>query len=753
MSFRRSLSATSLFLALVSACTPNAPQVTAISLRATKTQLAPGDSVQIDAVVEGSLRPDSPTDSHARFSITSGQEAGALTVTQGPQTTFIASRSITSPATVVVAAVSEFDPTKATSLTLIINPQVMSTQPDSNPLPNDAGVPDAGPLPVQPDAGQIEPPLVDAGVPAEVTKITLSAAASVVETEGSLDIVALVDGTGDFSKALTWRVVQGLGALTESEALKATFRATNVPSQTTIDIEATSVSHPNVVGSISLTVLSKPTIKGFTVKALRDENGKTIPEGKGLPIGGGTVGLSWETSDAAAVEITPALGVVQADSIEAQVTGTTVFTLTVRNAVGSASQSAKITAENQGLVDELVSFNPKVNAVDYALSPGFATEQTAVDAQGNVYVAGTVSPGKGDLPNCNVFVAKYSRAGEKQWVQLKELKTNDCRSLQVSRLLATSAGVFVAGYGTPAALGSQTTSNEDVWVEKLNGDGTLAWFIGVTTGLDEYVSALTVDASGNVAIGGAAQQNNMIPDPSSQAYVIKLNGVDGGQMWYRHWFTGSEADATALATNATGDVYVGVQAYASGDENYYQIHLLRLSSEAGLLEPLAAFGTPAIDYVTQLAVDGENNVFLAGTTYGAFSTPFRTVNSGARSLDAWAAKYDAQTKQLVWLIQLGTPQDETSAGFLLDAAGHAYLAGSTYGNFANPLLPGQDRDGWVARLNASTGATEWLTQVSVQLDGAVQSLSLTEKGALRLAGSIRGVKADKTDDVWSTLIR
>ncbi len=760
MFFRSSLSTTLLLLS-IAACTPDAPGINTITLQATKTQLAPGESVQLSLLIDGNLRPNSPTDGHARFSIISGQESGALTVTQGPQTTFIASRGVTSKAAVTIEAISEFDPNKKASLTLTIDPAASTPIPDSNPPPADAGTPDAGSTPIdEPDAGATDPGPIDAGVPAVVTKVVLQAARDVVETDGAIDVTATVEGTGDFSKALTWRVVQGLGTLTETETLKATYRATNVPSKTTIDIEATSVSHPTVIGTLSLKVLSKPTIKGFTVKALRDENGKAIPEGKGLPIGGGTVQLSWSTSDAATVEVSPSLGTVQGDGVETKVTGTTVFTLTVRNAVGSASQDVKVVSENQGLADEVVSFNPNEKGGVASTGVNHRPSATAVDAEGNLYIAGTVQPDQKVFEQ-DVLVSKYMKNGSLVWTKMIGARTGTANTLTVSGIAVSSTGVFVV-CGREDEFASGGSGSTDVLLAKVALDGVGDVKQNYLSTVDSEITyGLAVDKQGDVFVAGATFGNFATPtvslDSYSQPFVAKFSGSGAGLLWVKQLDSKANARAVAVATNDQGDVYAGVVVSGSFEatEAFGQDDAMVVKFKGSSGETLGGgrIGTSAIDYVSAVAVDSSGRVFLSGFSRGSFQKPQVTQNANDAEFDAWVALYDPDAKRFVWVSQFGSAAREDTAQLAVSPDGAVYVAGTTQGDLLGTGRLAEGDDAWVAKLNAQSGALLWKNQLAGTDIEGVASLHLDSKGYLRVAGT--GVKAvsDRITNIWSTLIR
>ncbi len=75
-----------------------------------------------------------------------------------------------------------------------------------------------------------------------------------------------------------------------------------------------------------------------------------------------------------------------------------------------------------------------------------------------------------------------------------------------------------------------------------------------------------------------------------------------------------------------------------------------------------------------VATDAEGNVYLSGFTEGSLGGPYR----GGRG-DAWVAKYSAGGA-LRWKRQLGTSEQDWSAGVATDDDGNIYISGKTGGS-------------------------------------------------------------------------
>ena len=139
----------------------------------------------------------------------------------------------------------------------------------------------------------------------------------------------------------------------------------------------------------------------------------------------------------------------------------------------------------------------------------------AHDAQGNVYVggyfAGYLNCGNHHLmshaSHFDVFVAKYDADGILQWVQQAGLDGDD----RVHSLAVDADGnVYVAGsYRGPTQFGAFTLSpstgatfNEDLFVAKLDAAGNWQWATGAAGSGDDYAMALALGPGGQLTVGG-----------------------------------------------------------------------------------------------------------------------------------------------------------------------------------------------------------------------------------------------------------
>ncbi len=256
--------------------------------------------------------------------------------------------------------------------------------------------------------------------------------------------------------------------------------------------------------------------------------------------------------------------------------------------------------------------------------------------------------------------------------------------------------VYVAGAFTGAlAIGATTLEAQgtEAFLVKLDADGNAVYARSLGAAADGAVESVAVDSAHEVAISGPVLG------------TVKLDSA-GGVLW-RKAFSGQ------LRFDAGGNLLVAGQLVGSLD-----FGAGTLTSQGGsdiLLLKLAADGTPifsrsygdagALQRADALAVDGHDNIVIAGTFDGRvdFGAGALDMVPAQCSSDAWCvtdgfvAKFDAQG-QAVWSVALG-PMRAVS-GAAVDVNGAILLSGALPGG-VRPF-----RQTWLAKLDEK-GAELW----------------------------------------------
>lgn len=299
-------------------------------------------------------------------------------------------------------------------------------------------------------------------------------------------------------------------------------------------------------------------------------------------------------------------------------------------------------------------------------------------------------------------------------------------------------------------------------------DPVLAYstYLGGSKG--EGAWGVTVDSKGNAYVIGRTSSLDFpavgalpLPPRGSDAFVTKLDAA--GRVVYSTYLGGSGLDkGEAIAVDVDGNVYLtgitsspdfpivnAVQPVLRGSVNAF---VAKLSASGSTLLYSTYLGGSGFTSGAAIAVDRVGNAYLTGTTA---STDFPTVNALqshlAGGFDAFVAKFDATGTRLLYSTYLGgsgvenfDPEAHISfairAGIAVDAAGHAYVTGTTSSvdfptvNALQSHLAGAS-DAFVAKLSPTDGSLIFSTYLGGSSVDKAAGIAVDARGAALVTGA------------------
>ncbi len=298
----------------------------------------------------------------------------------------------------------------------------------------------------------------------------------------------------------------------------------------------------------------------------------------------------------------------------------------------------------------------------------------------------------------------------------------------------TNGFVYVAGqtlsaqFATHGAFqtnyqgGSQTG---DAFVAKFGNNGTnLVYFTYLGGSADDAAYGLAVDATGDAYVAGATESPNF---PTKNAIYTNISGVfnfgyaadafvtelapSGSNLVYSTYLGGGNSDAAyGIAVDSAGNAYVTGFTYSSNFPvtNAIQSHqacrpnTLYVDSYANaFVTKIGAGGSPLVystylggtnyDLGKSIAVDAAGDAYVAGftdsTNYPTTTNALQTVLGGTTNLivvnNAFVTKFAPSGTNLIYSTFLGGTNGDQADGITVDAAGNAYVTGTT----ASPNFP------------------------------------------------------------------
>ncbi len=332
----------------------------------------------------------------------------------------------------------------------------------------------------------------------------------------------------------------------------------------------------------------------------------------------------------------------------------------------------------------------KVKTVKTETSNVYANTDAAsvvTDAQGNSYIVGTT---KGDLGanlsdgDNNLFLTKVDGAGNVVW-QRSLGATGSSTGAAVS--LAPDGSIVVAGTVTGSFGGASTDGDMVVAKYAANGDEKFSTVIRSTGATPDVAKAVAVGADGSIYVGGRISNGN-------DGFIAKID--TSGKIAERRTIVGAGSDSVnALAVDNDGNLLALVS--HDGNAELRKIDGSSLSNDLGTLN----LGTADARVI---AVADDGTIGVGGATSTALSGAQANSISGGR--DGFVTRIDANLSNASTTYIGSSADDQVDSIAFMN--GDLYAGGRTTGDLgATRRGP---TDGFVSRIDASTGAIENTTQ-------------------------------------------
>jgi hypothetical protein len=243
-----------------------------------------------------------------------------------------------------------------------------------------------------------------------------------------------------------------------------------------------------------------------------------------------------------------------------------------------------------------------------------------VDAAGNVLVLGNsygALDGQTKLGDMDAFVVRFAADGTAGWV-----RTLGSTSYEWTRGLAVDAqgDVYVAGHTGGQVGETARAGGYDAFLVKLaGGTGETQWARQTGSRSDDYVSGLAVAADGSVYLAGSTYGALEGDAGAGEADLFLARyAPDGTRSWTRQLGSSDYDEASGVAVDAQGNAYVAGSTYGAllGAPRDLNGNALLVSySPEGARRWVQQLGTVGSEWSAGVAVRG-SNVYLVGGTDG-----------------------------------------------------------------------------------------------------------------------------------------
>jgi len=476
---------------------------------------------------------------------------------------------------------------------------------------------------------------------------------------------------------------------------------------TNVAIDMSQVPGPLNLTNIITYINGELSAAGFSTRVQKTQTGGTATSNTNATYGmqvtpGGVEQVSFSAA------ATPSLYLVGSSGLATE-TKTTTNVETSAVTTTAADQAARLTK-----ISGINGAPTSTFSVTQKSATGIsAAEATQVDASGNIYVIGTATGDFGSQLNQgtqDVYLTKYDSAGN---VVFQNLLGSGGSANGYGLALDPSGGVVVTGASTAAlTTTSIANGNNDSFVARYDATGNQTWIKQIQTLATNQSNTVSVDASGNIYIGGSVSGGvigaGQVGQGKADAFLAKFDSK--GKLLAENQFGTSGNDSVAAtATAADGSLYVAsvqnghavLAKYAAGD-------ITAAPTWTQDLGDLAAGGS-----IGGLTV-ANGKVYVSGSTSNGNLTgggaSVAAAASGGIDAFVFSATDNGASVSSNTVTYIGTAGTDSAGDVTVAADGTVYLSGTTTGTFAGAQRTIQNVNNAFAAAIGTNGAVKWTQQ-------------------------------------------
>lgn len=396
----------------------------------------------------------------------------------------------------------------------------------------------------------------------------------------------------------------------------------------------------------------------------------------------------------------------------------------------------------------------------------------ASDKVGNIFLGGASSTTEGNtyFPITGIAdIIKLDPSGTLVWGKTYPATGNSSYSV-VRGVTVDDAGnsILVGEYrGKISPKGAALNSamgSVDVFVIKLDKNGTPLWSKSFGNGGDQFGTSIDVAANGDVFLCGYMKGTMSFGSTTlttngnsySDLFVARLDVSTGDPKWAKNfgddgsqaaWHLAATPDGNVVVTGSTyGDINFGGGNIGYGGFNKADIFLAKLDGNDGGQMWAKHFGDGSDQAGYGVDADASGNIVLTGILQGStdFGGPIPLSAGLGKPEDIFVARF-GEDGSYKWANSFGDNYSQTAYGVAVDGAGNAIITGKFNGTlaFGSTMLmnmggPAGSPDVFVAKLRASDGTIGWARSFGDTDDQVGWAVTTDFAGNVILGGAYKG---------------
>ena len=287
-------------------------------------------------------------------------------------------------------------------------------------------------------------------------------------------------------------------------------------------------------------------------------------------------------------------------------------------------------------------------------------------------------------------------------------------------------GYYVVVGGTK----SLGTGNYDYWILKIDPEtGDTVWAKTYGGSGYDYASGVDVDPGGFYIVNGITASFGA---GQHDFWVLKIDASTGDTVWSRTVGGADFDQGFDVMVDGDGNYVLIGSSRTYGTSGTYDGYVVKMDPDGNVLWSTSIGGS---DFDRLFAVAEDGNAYIVA---GYEESP--DVNSDT-SRQGWIIKLDKGTGSVIWNRSFGGPSYDVFMDVMVDSAGYYIVAGRTASFGAG------DRDGWLLKIEPSTGDTLWSSVIGGLNDDRFYGLAIDQRNGYIAIGYTSTYGAG-SNDMW-----